>query len=352
MRRLLPAACLAAVVLFAAGCASNTSGRAATVNGISVPVSRLTQMLKAQLAQQQENQQQGQQQQQALDIDGLTRQSLDGLIQVELILDGTRKAGITVPESAVDARIQQVKAQAQAQGKKYEDLLQQHSLTDELLREQFRAEVALDQLGTKLVPYSPDSELIKRLGQRKADYEQVHVRHVLVKDVATANKARRLLAGGDWAAVARQYSIDTQSKTRGGDIDFIAKGQTVPEFERAVFALADQGTCKGKTSGTCASPISAPVHTQYGYHLIQVIGLRLPPLTNDLRGQLEPAIKQRRDSALQAWFADQLKHASVSVNPRFGRWDASAGKVVERSTTPGSQAQSSQAQPGQAPGQP
>ncbi|HZC99029.1 MAG TPA: SurA N-terminal domain-containing protein [Actinomycetes bacterium] len=350
MRRLFPAVCLATVLL-GAGCASNTSGQAATVNGVSVPVSRLAQMVKAQLAQQQSQQSQQQSQQQAPDIDGLTRQSLEGLIQFQLILGGARKAGITVPEEQVDARIQQVKQQAKAQGMKYEDLLSQNSLTDDLLREQFRAQVALDMLGTKLVPYSPDSLLLKRLGQHKTDYVQVHVRHVLLKDPSTANKARQqLVSGGNWVAVAKRYSIDAQTKDRGGDLSFLSKGQTVAQFEHAAFVLADQGSCRGKTTGDCVSPISAPVHTQFGYHLIQVIGLRQPALDNDLRGQLDPTVKQRRDAAVQAWFADQVKSASVTVNPRFGRWDAATGKVVERSTAPGGAPQSGQGQP--VPGQP
>jgi parvulin-like peptidyl-prolyl isomerase len=348
VRRLLPAVCLATVLL-AAGCASNTSGQAATVNGVAVPVSLLAQMVKAQLAQQQSQQQQSQQQ--APDIDGLTRQSLEGLIQFQLILEGVRRAGISVDEGQVSARIQQVKQQAQAQGMKYEDLLRQNSLTEDLLREQFRAEVAIDLLGTKLVPYSPDSQLLKRLVQHKTDFIQVHVRHILAKDAATANKARQqLVAGGSWTAVAKRYSIDTQTKNRGGDLSFLSKGQTVAEFEHAVFDLADQGTCKGKTTGNCTSPISAPVHSQFGYHVLQVIGLRQPPLDNNLRGQLDPTVKQRRDAAVQAWYEDQVKHATVTVNPRFGRWDAGTGKVVERSTAPGSPTQSSQAQP--VPGQP
>jgi foldase protein PrsA len=335
VRRLLGVLC-PALLLLVAGCASNTSGQAASVNGVSVPVSRLGQMVKAQLAQQQNQQQQGQQQQ-APDIDGLTRQSLEGLIQIELILEGARKAGISVDETKVDARVEQVRDQAKSQGMSYEDLLRQNSLTDDLLREQFRAEVAIDELGTRLVPFSPDAQLLKRLGARKTDYIQMHVRHVLTKDQATAAKARQtLVAGGDWAAVAKQYSIDPQTKDRGGDLSFVAKGQTDANFERAMFTLADQGTCKGKTTGACASPISAPVHTQFGFHLIQVVGLRQPPLTNDLRGQLDPTVKQRRDAAVEAWFRDQLSHANVTVNPRFGRWDSNSGKVVERSTAPGS----------------
>lgn len=351
MRRPLSAVCLATVLLVA-GCASNTSGHAATVNGVSVPMSRLGQMVQAQLAQQEsQQQQQGQQQQQAPDIDELTRQSLERLIQFELLFAGARKAGITVAEEQINARIQQVRDQARAQGVKYEALLQEHSLTEDLLREQLRVELTIDQLGTKLVPYSPDAQLLKRLGQHKAAFIQVHVRHVLVKDQATAQKARQqLVTSGDWAVIAKRYSVDTQSKDHGGDLDFLSKGQAVAQFEQAAFSLADQGTCRGRTSGVCASPISAPVHTQFGYHVLQVIGLRQPALDNNLRGQLDPTVKQRRDAAIQAWYEDQVKHATVTVNPRFGRWDGGTGKVVERSTAPGSATQSSQAQP--VPGQP
>jgi parvulin-like peptidyl-prolyl isomerase len=354
VRRLLPAVGLATALLVA-GCASSSdSGRAATVNGAVVPVSRLTDMVKAQLAasQSQQQQQNPQQQQQSPDIDALTRQSLEGLIQFQLVLDGARKQGVTVDEGQVDARIQQVKDQAASQGMKYQDLLSQNSLTEALLREQFRAQIALTLVGTKLVPQPSDADLLKNnLAKHRADVVQVHVRHVLVKDQATAQKARQqLVTGGNWAAVAKQFSTDPGTKDRGGDLGFESKGQTVAEFEKAVLSLADQGDCKGKTAGNCSSPISAPVHTQFGYHVIQVIGLRVPPLTDNLRNQLDPTIKQRREAATEQWFTGLLKQANVSVNPRFGRWDPATGKVVERSTAPASPSSSTPEQP--VPGQP
>jgi foldase protein PrsA len=159
---------------------------------------------------------------------------------------------------------------------------------------------------------------------------------VLVKDKATADKARQeLVAGADWATVAKQRSIDTQSKEKGGDLGFNAKGATVKPFETAEFALAAQGDCKGRTSGSCASPISQPVKTQYGFHVLQVVGVRLPKLDNDLRAKLEPAVKDRRQQAIQRWFDEQVKAAEVTINPRFGQWDAKNGKVIERETAPG-----------------
>jgi parvulin-like peptidyl-prolyl isomerase len=351
VRRLLPAVGLA-IVLLAAGCSrsSGDNNQAATVDGASVPVSRLTDMVKAQLAAAQSQQQQGQSQA-SPDIEGLTRSSLEGLIQFQVILGGAQKEGVTVDEGQVDARIQQVKAQAAQQGMKYEDLLSQNNVSEALLREQFRAQIALTLVGDKLIPNPSDAVLLKDLAKHKTDVVQIHVRHVLVKDQATAQKARQqLLSGGDWTAVAKRYSIDPGSKDRGGDLGFESKGQTVADFEKVVFSLADQGNCKGKTSGSCASPISSPVHTQFGYHVIQVIGLRVPPLTDNLRNQLDPALKQRRDAAVQQWFADHLKQAKVSVNPRFGRWDPASGKVIERTTAPASPTSTTPAAP--VPGQP
>jgi foldase protein PrsA len=354
VRRLLPAVGLA-IVLLAAGCSSSSdSSQAATVNGASVPVSRLTDMVKAQLAaaQSQQQQQDPTQAQQAPDIDELTRQSLEGLIQFQVVLDGAKKAGVTIDDGQVDARIQQVKDQAASQGMKYEDLLSQNNITDRLLREQFRAQLALTAVGNKLVPQPSDADLIKNnLAKHRNDVIQIHVRHVLVKDQATARKARQqLVSGGNWTVVAKQFSTDPGTKDHGGDLGFESKGQTVAEFEKAVFTLSDQGNCKGKTAGNCTSPISAPIHTQFGYHVVQVIGLRVPPLTDNLRNQLDPSLKQRRDAATEQWFTKLLKQANVTVNPRFGRWDASSGKVVARSTAPASPTSTAPEQP--VPGQP
>ena len=334
MRRLLLVLCL---VVLAAGCSGLgvRNQDAATVNGVGIPTDRLSEMTKAQLGQQQQQaSQQGQQQ--AQDIEGATRQALEGLIQFQLVLDGAKKAGVAIQEADVDARMEQLKQQVAAQGQNYEELLRTRQISEEVLRTQQRVQLAVDLIAVKLVPYKSDAELQKTLDQRKDDFLEVHVRHVLVKDKPTADAVRReLVAGGNWAAVAKRRSIDTQSKDKGGDLGFNAKGATVKPFETAEFQLAAQGDCKGKTSGSCASPISQPVKTQFGYHVLQVVGVRMPKLDNDLRAKLEPEVKDRRQQAVERWFQQQVKAAEVTINPRFGRWDAENGKVVERETAPG-----------------
>ncbi|HSR28621.1 MAG TPA: SurA N-terminal domain-containing protein [Actinomycetes bacterium] len=334
MRRLLPVLCLA---VLAAGCSGLgvRNQDAATVNGVGIPTDRLSEMTKAQLGQQQsQSTQQGQQQSQ--DIEGATRQALEGLIQFQLVLDGAKKEGVAIQESDVDARMEQLKQQVAAQGQNYEELLQTRQISEEVLRTQQRVQLAVDLVAVKLVPYSPDAQLRQTLDQRKDDFLEVHVRHVLVKDKAKADAVRQELAsGGDWAAVAKESSIDTQSKDKAGDLGFNAKGATVKPFETAEYKLAAQGDCKGKSSGSCESPISQPVKTQFGYHVLQVVGVRLPKLDNELRAKLEPAVKDRRQQAVQRWFDEQVKGAEVVINPRFGTWDAENGKVIDRETAPG-----------------
>jgi peptidyl-prolyl cis-trans isomerase C len=102
--------------------------------------------------------------------------------------------------------------------------------------------------------------------------ERVHVRHILVKvdkgasDVEKQKakaKAESLLekikGGGDFAKLAEDNSDDPGSKVRGGDLGFVPRGQTVPAFEAAAFALKKP------------NELSPVIETDYGFHIIQLI---------------------------------------------------------------------------------
>lgn len=98
--------------------------------------------------------------------------------------------------------------------------------------------------------------------------EQVRARHILVmvNDQRTDEQARQrieeartnLASGGDFIALAKEYSDDTASKENGGDLGLFGRGQMVPEFEQAAFTAQP-----GKLVG--------PVKTNFGYHLIEVL---------------------------------------------------------------------------------
>ncbi|HYT25445.1 MAG TPA: peptidylprolyl isomerase [Actinomycetota bacterium] len=340
MRRLLPtivkpvapvAVVLVAVALAAAGCGSGSKARtvsvdqAATVDGVGIPVARLTELAKVSSGQ-------GTQQPGSAET---TRSALESLIQSQVVLGGARAEGVTVSDTDVASRLNDLKAQVASQGGNFDEALRQRNLTVPILENQLRVQLAAEKVAAKLVPGQSDAKLLEALGKRKDEFLQLHVRHVLVKDEATAKKVRGLLVDkGDWAGVAKRYSTDPGSKDKGGDLGFESKGQTVAEFEKATFKLAGEGDCKGKTGGACTSPISDPVKSQYGWHVIQVTGVQLPQLNAQLRDQLEPGLSKQRQDAIQAWFSKHLKAAKVTVNPRFGRWDAATGKVVDRETAP------------------
>jgi hypothetical protein len=203
------------------------------------------------------------------------------------VLSGAEEEGVSVSEADVNARLDQLKQQVAAQGGNFEQALKERNLTEATLRNQLRVQVAAEKISAKLVPGPSDAALLAPHGERKQQFLQVHVRHVLVRDEATAQKVRsELEAGGDWGSVARRYSTDTGTKERGGDLGFQSKGETVPPFEKAAYDLAGKGSCKDKTSGRCESPISNPVKTEFGWHVLQVTELRLPPIDDQLRGHL------------------------------------------------------------------
>lgn len=160
-------------------------------------------------------------------------------------------------------------------------------------------------------------QLIDRRDPRGAAIiTQTHVRHILLRagetrsaaEVATtvAQLRRQIEAGQDFAALARTHSDDAASAANGGDLGWVAPGQLVPEFERAMNDLAPLA-------------LSAPVTTPFGVHLIQVLERRRQEadaerLRAQARGQLharksaerfEQWMRQLRDEAYVEYLLEE-----------------------------------------------
>jgi len=104
---------------------------------------------------------------------------------------------------------------------------------------------------------------------QKPYQEQVWARHILVATQLEAEAViARLKAGEDFGQIAAKVSTDTGSKDKGGDLGWFGKGAMVAPFEEAAFSLK-------------IGQISDPIKSDFGFHIIQVIGHEDRPLTTD-----------------------------------------------------------------------
>jgi len=131
--------------------------------------------------------------------------------------------------------------------------------------------------------------------------EQVKVSHILIKTPLPApggkedekgiadarSKAddvlKQVKAGGDFAKLAEKYSDDPGSAKAGGELGWIGRGRTVPEFEKAAFSLG-----KGQTSDL--------VKSSYGFHIIRVEDKQAAGVKTfaDVKGEIEEKVRQEK----------------------------------------------------------
>ncbi len=124
---------------------------------------------------------------------------------------------------------------------------------------------------------------------------QIRASHILVNSSSEAEMLiKRLEAGADFAALARNYSIGP-SAPNGGDLGYFARGQMVKPFEDAAFAL-----------GTVGNYTKTPVKTQYGYHIIKLTGIE-PAHTLTF-----PEVKDRLEQQLVSGLQRQLFDSYVA----------------------------------------
>jgi peptidyl-prolyl cis-trans isomerase C len=165
----------------------------------------------------------------------------------------------------------------------------------------------------------------------KARYEQefaanpgegeVHARHILVADEATAKKIiGELKKGGDFAALSKQYSKDPSASQQGGDLGFFKKTDMVPEFANVAFALKDNEVTP------------APVKTQFGWHIIQTLEHRTaqPPTFEQQRDEL-------RQQMVQAAVQKEVAQARSEVTVEKFNPDGSPVKATDTAEPPPAQ---------------
>ncbi|MCQ4162635.1 peptidylprolyl isomerase, partial [Roseomonas sp. GC11] len=188
---------------------------------------------------------------------------LDQLIAQQALVNAARAQGLD-KDPAVQA------AMRRAEDEQLQQALLRREIAPALTPEALRARY--------------DREIAGKPGE-----EEVHARHILT---ATEAEARAALAevrkpGADFAAIARQRSTGPGTQ-QGGDLGFFKKGDMVPEFAEAAFALKP-----GEISRD-------PVKTAFGWHVIKVEERRAAP---------PPSFEESQDSLRQAAFEEAVNAA-------------------------------------------
>ena len=133
------------------------------------------------------------------------------------------------------------------------------------------------------------------------------VSHILLRDKGAADAAyEQIKKGADFATVAKSVSIDPSGK-EGGVLGCLCPGEFVKEFQ----TVADK---------VPLDVVTVPVQSKFGYHLILV--QKFDPTL----AQTNQSVAQSVQTCAQGAITDRLKH--VTVDPRFGTWDAQNFTVV------------------------
>ena len=234
----------------------------------------------------------------------LKGQAITLLIQQAEFDDRAAALGVDVTDKDVDKEIARYKKQFYGgSDARYEKAVKQQGLTDEQARDAIRQQLVSQAVFKKItgdVKVS-DSDIKDYYNTHKSQYVQPQtrdVRHILVPKKALADSLyAQLKSGANFAKLAKQYSKDPGSAANGGKLT-VSKGQTVPEFDKTAFSL--------KTG-----QISQPVHTQYGYHIIQALSAvksasttSIAKVRASIRQQLE---QQRKNDKITKWLEDTKK---------------------------------------------
>jgi peptidyl-prolyl cis-trans isomerase C len=245
--------------------------------------------------------------------DEVYRGVLDDLVAYRLLKQEVKQRQLAVADAEVDQRIAAFKQQAGSEAN-FREMLRVQQITEAKLREDARTDLMvtklLDQEVNQKVLVKPTdvATFYEKNPDRFQQGETMRASHILVVIPAGADdKTRAALrtraeaalkaakAGQDFARLARQYSQDSSARN-GGDLGFFPRGQMVPAFDQAAFALAP-------------GQVSDLVQTEFGYHIIKAAEkrpARVVPFV-EAAAQIQEYLEQQQRQEKGKALVDQLK---------------------------------------------
>ncbi len=248
---------------------------------------------------------------------------MDDLISELLVKDRADRIGVTVTEAEMKEAVARLKEQyGIASDQQFEDSLKKSGLTRADMEARLRDTLISNKVfGRELRSREEltDRELRERYDREKDRYrlpERAHLREIVVlrpENAAGAQKAEQKAndvaaqarSGGDFAKLAQTFS-ESGSKDKGGDLGEVARGELLPDLDKAVFNSA-------------AGTVIGPLTTKSGWHILKV-ETRLPSEVPAFESLKDKIRKDAGDDAFQRDFKayiDRLrKDAYIQINEK------------------------------------
>ncbi|MDR2772270.1 MAG: peptidylprolyl isomerase [Elusimicrobiota bacterium] len=215
------------------------------------------------------------------------KQYLDWIVREAVLVESAKKAGIDKEKSYKDA-VKDFKQQQARQLKEYET-----NLLVELYFRGIQSEITVT-----------NEEIAAYYNIHKADFDapvSYTVRHILVMDKVTADKAmQEIQSGVSFQNVAMEYSQDPSSAQNGGLMGPFRKGELVPEFEKEALSLQND-------------QYSGIIETSYGYHIIYKVSQKqLPAISfTDAAPEIKQILEREK---FDRWFESKYKELGVKID--------------------------------------
>lgn len=250
------------------------------------------------------------------------------LVDRHLIDSAIAKEDFEITDAEIDEKLEEVKAefaasmQGSGQDVSLQALVQQLGIDESELRDSVKQSIAIEKMLQKRGMETPTEKEVREFYDANIEEkftlpEQVRVRHILVSvpagsDEAAVQEAKARAEklrdearkeGVDFAELAEEKS-EGPSASQGGDLGFVPRGKTVPEFENAAFGLE-----KGE--------ISEPVKSPYGWHVIKLVEKKDPEVVDfeEISERLAMQLKgQRIKASLDEYLTELREKAEITIH--------------------------------------
>lgn len=245
------------------------------------------------------------------DASACARFTLSNVIQEDLVKHYAAAHHVTVAPSTVAQAVAQLESGLGGPDA-LAGQLQAHGLTRADLTALARRLLLFNEVQRALATAQlTDAALRAAYEQQQASFTQIHAKHILVATRTEADRIESKVTPDTFAELAQRFSTDTSSAANGGDLGTVSAATLDQQFARAALALQP-------------GEISKPVQTQFGWHIIELVGSTVTPF-EQAKSQL---IDQQSQQIFNAWLGGALRSAAITVNPKYGRLDLTTGDVV------------------------